>query len=72
MCESISVFADLAYGSTTDWTYVKQRITLAYTIELPGGGVFGFTIPSSRILPVCIETWEAYKVFFQNIPASRG
>ncbi|KAF4529349.1 hypothetical protein B566_EDAN017361, partial [Ephemera danica] len=62
----------LAYGSTTDWTYVKQRITLAYTIELPGGGVFGFTIPSSRILPVCIETWEAYKVFFQNIPASRA
>ncbi|KAF4527790.1 hypothetical protein B566_EDAN015228 [Ephemera danica] len=60
-----------AYGSTTDWSYVQQGIDLSYTIELPGGGSAGFNPPPSDIQGVVTETWEAYKVFFQNIPNAR-
>jgi len=60
-------FLDYAYGGTIDWVLGvlgKQ----AYAFELPGGGLGGFNPPASAIEPVNAETWEAYKVFAQNIP----
>ncbi|KAF4521684.1 hypothetical protein B566_EDAN009144, partial [Ephemera danica] len=42
-----------------------------WVIELPGGGSGGFNPPPSAIGPVTTETWEAFKVFAANIPASR-
>lgn len=64
-------FADSAYGLAEDWAYDALGIPLSYTIELPGGGLSGFNPPPSQIVPVVEETWEAYKVFANNIPASR-
>ncbi|XP_065341514.1 carboxypeptidase B-like [Cloeon dipterum] len=57
----------LAYGGTIDWVLGvlgKQ----AYAFELPGGGLAGFNPPASAIIPVATETWEAFKVFAENIP----
>jgi hypothetical protein len=52
--------------------YGAQKCLHAYTIELPGGGDFGFDLPVDRILPVATETWEAIKVLANNVPVKRG
>ncbi|XP_065341654.1 carboxypeptidase B-like [Cloeon dipterum] len=60
-----------AFGTSNDWAYEQAGISLAYTIELPGGGLGGFNPPASDISLVNDECWEAYKVFAANIPLSR-
>lgn len=64
--------SDFAYGGSIDWTLGAQDVMFSYAFELPGGGSAGFNPPPSKILPVVTETWEAIKVFADNIPDSRG
>ncbi|XP_059477421.1 carboxypeptidase B-like [Neocloeon triangulifer] len=64
---SISNVIYLAYGGTIDWV-LGVLDKQAYAFELPGGGLAGFNPPPSLIVPVATETWEAIKVFAQNIP----
>ncbi|XP_011312944.1 carboxypeptidase B [Fopius arisanus] len=53
-----------AAGGSDDWALAVAGVDLAYTIELPGGR---FDPPASRIVPVGIETFQAFKVFQQYI-----
>jgi len=45
-----------AYGGGSDYA-AFQGIEISSTIELPGGGDYGFDLPASRIIPVVEETW---------------
>lgn len=40
---------------------------LAATIELPGGGSYGFNLPAERIAPVVQETWVGFEELFEYI-----
>lgn len=42
-------------------------VPLSYTIELPGGGAYGFNPPPSYIEPVGVETFEAFRVFAEYV-----
>jgi hypothetical protein len=62
---------DFLYGVSIDWVHGALGVPLAYAVELPKGGSAGFNIPPQEILPVATETWEAIKVYAQNVPLSR-
>lgn len=56
-------------GSSRDWFAGALGVAFSYTIELPGGGQYGFDLPASRILGVVTETFEGIKVaqsFIEN------
>lgn len=52
-----------ATGGSADWVKGVAGVNLTYTVELPGGGIWGFDLPASRIIPVCEETFEGVKVY---------
>lgn len=52
-----------AAGGSDDWVKGVGGVALSYTIELPGGGLWGFDLPASRIEEVGIETFEGVKVY---------
>ncbi|KAJ8970944.1 hypothetical protein NQ317_008291 [Molorchus minor] len=56
-----------AAGTSIDWAKGVAGIDLAYTLELPGGGTYGFDIDASRIQPVVEETWEGFVAFHDYI-----
>lgn len=56
-----------AAGGSDDYAKGVAGIALSYTIELPGGGNYGFNPPTTSILPVVTETWEGVKVYQQYI-----
>lgn len=56
-----------AAGGSDDWVKAVGGVALSYTIELPGGGSYGFDLPASRILPVVIETFEGVKEYHAYI-----
>ncbi|RZC35009.1 Peptidase M14 and/or Propep M14 domain containing protein [Asbolus verrucosus] len=60
-----------AAGASDDWAMGGAGIDIVYTIELPGGGWYGFDLPASRILPVCIETFEGFKVYADYVAKNR-
>lgn len=45
-----------AAGGSDDYAHGKANIRLAYTIELPDTGNYGFVLPPSEIIPVGQET----------------
>lgn len=45
-----------ASGGSDDYAYGQADIKIAYTIELPDSGRYGFLLPPSEILPVGQET----------------
>lgn len=51
-----------AAGASDDWAMGVAKIPIVYTIELPGGGTYGFDLPANRILSVVQETFEGVKV----------
>ncbi|XP_015591347.1 carboxypeptidase B [Cephus cinctus] len=61
-----------AAGGSDDWVKGIGGVELSYTIELPGGGWFGFDLPASRIIPVGAETFESIKVFGKYIAQKFG
>lgn len=56
-----------AAGGSDDYVKAVGGVALSYTIELPGGGNFGFDLPASRILPVVRETFEGVKAYHAYI-----
>lgn len=52
-----------AAGGSDDWVKGVGGVNLSYTIELPGGGNFGFDLPATRIDAVVKETFEGIKVY---------
>lgn len=49
-----------------DYAYDVLGVPYSYIWELPGGGPYGFDIPTSEILPVVTETWEGMKVMVRR------
>ncbi|KAF2896455.1 hypothetical protein ILUMI_09720 [Ignelater luminosus] len=56
-----------AAGGSDDWAKGVAGVELSYTIELPGGGLLGFDLPTWKILGVAKETWEGLKTFCKHI-----
>ncbi|KAJ3660726.1 hypothetical protein Zmor_005162 [Zophobas morio] len=60
-----------AAGASDDWAMGVAGIDLVYTIELPGGGSYGFDLPASRIQGVVVETFEGFKVYADYVLNNR-
>lgn len=56
-----------AAGASDDWAMGVAKIPIVYTIELPGGGSYGFDLPPSEIQAVVVETFEGFKVLANHI-----
>lgn len=56
-----------AAGCSDDWMKGPGGVDLSYTLELPGGGQYGFDLPASRIVPVVEETWPGFQVYYNYI-----
>ncbi|XP_046737158.1 uncharacterized protein LOC124405932 [Diprion similis] len=56
-----------AAGGSDDWVKGVGGVELAYTLELPGGGSYGFDLPASDIGVVGQETFLAIRVFLKYI-----
>lgn len=56
-----------AAGGSDDWVKGVGGVELSYTIELPGGGSWGFDLPTSRILPVVQETFVGVREYHAYI-----
>lgn len=50
--------ADMAGGTTIDWTY-DNGVKYSFSLELRDSGRYGFLLPSSQIVPTATETWPA-------------
>jgi len=61
-----------AAGGSDDWVKAVGGVELSYTLELPGGGNYGFDLPASDIVIVGKETFEAVKVFGDYISTKFG
>lgn len=48
-----------AYGASDDYA-ASAGVPLAYTIELPGGGRYGFDLPANQIPKVVQETFNGF------------
>lgn len=55
-----------AYGASDDYAAFAGA-ELAATIELPGGGTYGFDLPAERIASVVQETWIGFEELFRFI-----
>lgn len=56
-----------AAGASDDWAMGVGDVSLAYTLELPGGGSSGFDLPPSRINQVVRETWGGVVVLARYV-----
>lgn len=55
-----------AFGASDDYA-AAQGVDISATIELPGGGSYGFDLPAERIYSVVEETWEGMLELFAFI-----
>jgi hypothetical protein len=58
--------AELLYpaaGGSDDYAFAAHGASLAYTLELTGGGILGFDLPASQIKTVAGQLFEAFRVF---------
>lgn len=46
-----------ASGASDDYAFAVKKIPVSITMELPGGGIFGFDLPASRIRATVKESW---------------
>nr|CAD7266361.1 unnamed protein product [Timema shepardi] len=58
---------DATGGASVDWVKAVAGVGYGYTIELPGGGSFGFDLPASRILSTVSAYFNAVRVFGEYI-----
>lgn len=61
-----------AAGCSDDWVKGAAGVELTFVIELPGGGSFGFDLPSSRIPSVVNETWQGILVLQDYVTQKFG
>jgi len=59
------------YGFSDDYAAFKG-IEISTTIELPGGGSYGFDIPASRIESVVQETWAGLEEMLHYVADEHG
>ncbi|XP_071446834.1 carboxypeptidase B-like [Hetaerina americana] len=59
-----------AAGASDDWSKGVAKVKYVYTIELPGGGFYGFDLPASDIAPVVQETLEGIRAHTLSDPAA--
>lgn len=63
-----------AFGASDDYA-AQQGVDISATVELPGGGSYGFDLPAERIYPVVEETWtgmqELFRFIAENYPVSK-
>jgi len=55
-----------AFGASDDYA-AAQGVDISVTIELPGGGTYGFDLPAERIIPVVEETMVGLEALFEFI-----
>lgn len=55
-----------AYGASDDYGAFAGA-DLSATIELPGGGSYGFDLPADRIAAVVHETWIGFEALFEHL-----
>ena len=60
-----------AAGASDDWAMGGAGITIVYTMELPGGGIYGFDLPPEEIEGVVVESFEGLKVFGNYVAKNR-
>lgn len=60
-----------AYGGGSDYA-ASTGIEISATIELPGGGDYGFDLPASRIQSVVQETWMGLEEIIHFIADNHG
>jgi len=60
-----------AFGGGSDYA-AFQGIDMSATIELPGGGDYGFDLPASRIEPVVQETWQGLEQILHYVADVHG
>ncbi|XP_067015678.2 carboxypeptidase B [Anabrus simplex] len=56
-----------AAGGSDDWVKGVGGVSLSYTIELPGGGWYGFDLPASSISSTVKEFFPAVRVFGEYV-----
>ncbi|XP_046389814.1 carboxypeptidase B-like [Ischnura elegans] len=56
-----------AAGASDDWSKGVAGVKYVYTVELPGGGFYGFDLPASEIKPVVEETLQGLRVVGQKV-----
>jgi len=61
-----------AAGGSDDWAKGVAGVELSYTIELPGGGSWGFDPPPNQIRPIVEETWVGFKAYHHYVQAKFG
>lgn len=59
-------------GNSRDYATGVAGVTMAFTIELPGGGTQGFDIPPERIRSVVYETFVGLRVLGEFIKTTFG
>ncbi|XP_046736215.1 carboxypeptidase B-like [Diprion similis] len=69
---SIATALYYAAGGSSDWVKAGGGVELSYTVELQGGGLFGFDIPASEIIPVGQETFLGLRAFGEYIASKYG
>lgn len=60
-----------AYGGGSDYA-AFSGIDMSATIELPGGGDYGFDLPASRIESVVQETWMGLEQLLHYVADVHG
>lgn len=60
-----------AYGGGSDYA-AFQGIDMSATVELPGGGDYGFDLPANRIESVIQETWEGLEQILHYVADVHG
>lgn len=69
---NIDSISDEASGSSIDWAYGTQNVSLAYVFELrgpPGGVGSGFLLPSDQIIPNGVEFVEGLTAMVKQAQA---
>lgn len=60
---------DAATGTTPDQAYGAHNISISYTLEMRGNGVYGnhgFVLPPSHIIPNALEVFDGLKAMIKE------
>ncbi|XP_055308561.1 uncharacterized protein LOC129572592 [Sitodiplosis mosellana] len=66
---SIAEAIYLASGSSIDWVYGTQNVSLTYTFEFRDKGRYGFLLPANQIIPNSLEVIDGLKAMVAEAKA---
>lgn len=61
----------VGFGYSDDYSAFRG-VDISTTIELPGGGSYGFDLPSTRIASVVHETWMGLEEMLHYVAEVHG